>query len=197
MRLIILAAGEGSRLTGTSMPKTLLHLGNGETVAERLIRQADLPTTVVIGYKADTVTRWLKGKADFVYNQAWHKTSPVYSLELATVRKPGPYLVVYGDTVFKDESIKEMIELPGTVGVYINRWGGPYFELDGVVTRVSSEPISDFGSSGIINMDSFNFNRQERSIGYCVAGYKYHVAQSININTDENLVEAREWIKSL
>ena len=198
MRLVILAAGQGSRLTGTRMPKALLSLGNGETVAERLIRQADLPTTIVVGYKADVMTRWLDGKADFVYNQAWEKTTPMYSLKLAALESPGPSLVVYGDTVFTDTDVWAMKALQGTAGVQVrNRWGA-YLDLGRVIERSSTDPISEFTFSGILNTEIPDENMKDYiSIGHNIVGYDYERIFSININDDEDLARAREWIKSL
>ena len=196
MRLIILAAGKGSRVRGTNLPKILFGLGNGETVGSRLIRQANLPTTIVVGYMAETVMRAFGNMASFVHNPVWMHTGPVESLERAAMIFPGPSLVVYGDTVFTDSDVWKMKGLTGTAGVCVKDWYGPHLSLGRIIDDVSADQISDIGFSGILNT-AIPAHLHGPSLGWAVKGYGYERVFSININTDMDLVRAREWIKSL
>ena len=108
MRIIILAAGVGSRL-GRPIPKPLTTLADGETILARqlrLLREGfDRPQiSIVVGFKKDMIME-AHPDVGYVYNERFGETNTSKSL-LHGLAQTGdePVLWMNGDVVF-DESI--------------------------------------------------------------------------------------------
>lgn len=108
MRIVILAAGVGSRL-GNPMPKPLTVLADGRSIMERqfenIASHFDPGTTsVVVGFKKDVIMEAFPD-VSFIYNQHFGETNTSKSL-LKALRLTGtdPVLWMNGDVVF-DESL--------------------------------------------------------------------------------------------
>lgn len=112
-RVIILAAGSGSRLKSESggVPKSLVDLG-GVNLFDLNLRSLDLAgveksdVTVILGYEsplfATTVT-----DCKVLINANWESSSQVESLAIALLEdSPGPKLALYGDVFHNVEAIR-------------------------------------------------------------------------------------------
>ncbi len=105
MRVVILAAGVGSRL-GNPYPKPLTELSDGRSIMRRaldnLAGRFDLSdVSVVVGFKKDMVMEAFPG-VSFVYNPLFGETNTSKSL-LKGLRLTGrePVLWLNGDVVFE------------------------------------------------------------------------------------------------
>jgi len=112
MRVIILAAGAGTRMgTSNLMPKCLLKI-NGTTIIERLINQLQSlhinDITLVVGYKKkriiDVVSKKYKN-VKFICNHAYMEDTNILSLTLALKDRLSPYYLFEADCVFDNDCI--------------------------------------------------------------------------------------------
>ncbi|MFN3255098.1 MAG: NTP transferase domain-containing protein [Ilumatobacter sp.] len=112
MRIIILAAGVGSRL-GRPIPKPLTQLADGYTILERQIRMLQahfdgVQIVVVVGFKKDMIME-AHPNVLFAYNERFGETNTSKSL-LRALSQTGDDDVLWmnGDVVF-DASLLEAI----------------------------------------------------------------------------------------
>lgn len=109
MKVVVLAAGQGSRL-GETQPKTLTRLSNGDSILQRQI-EALLPWVslhdiyIVVGFKKEMIMEAIPHLL-YVYNERYHVTNTAKSL-LAGLRKAGNDDVMWinGDVVLESEVI--------------------------------------------------------------------------------------------
>jgi len=109
LRVVILAAGLGSRLGG-DLPKSLSLLSDGRTILQR---QLDLfgskfgaeRLTIVVGYRKEQLIE-AAPDATFVYNEAFARTNTSQSLLRALVATlNAPTIWVNGDVVFEEGAL--------------------------------------------------------------------------------------------
>ncbi len=115
MRIVILAAGIGSRL-GNEAPKPLTLLANGKTILENQIDNLkDFfsidEVVIVTGYKKELLLE-AQPQATFVYNKEFRETNTSKSL-LCAMRKFSDESILWfdGDVVFDEKMISSFIEL--------------------------------------------------------------------------------------
>ena len=104
MRIVILAAGVGSRL-GRPIPKPLTTLDDGRSILQRQIDSLSRtfpqsPITIVVGFKKDMVMEAFP-RVGFVYNDRFGETNTSKSLLRALEQPPtDSVLWLTGDVVF-------------------------------------------------------------------------------------------------
>jgi len=112
MRAIILAAGQGKRISNvTNRPKCVLEVG-GETIIGRqlrLLEKAYCASRIVVGYKAKEIIDCIGWGKDIVYNPLWKQSNTLVSLMFAISDRPIDTLVINGDVVFGEGLIKELM----------------------------------------------------------------------------------------
>jgi len=129
MKIIILAAGRGSRLGERTRekPKCLCTL-QGETLLERCLKTLDLAGVarsdigIVTGYKSELIH--VDGATKF-HNDNWEQTNMFVSLTMASewlTRET--CLMCYSDIVFTPDLIKRLVdyEAPLVVPYYTEYW---------------------------------------------------------------------------
>ena len=197
MRLVILAAGMGSRME-SSIQKSMFLVGR-ETIAERIIRQSGLKDVImVVGYNAEAVMDYFHPFATFAYNPYWSTTGPVCSLRIAGAVYDGPAVIVYGDTVFKDNDVQNVVQGRNTVGLKSQRdEGSAFIHKDGPIARVRK--YGEYSFSGIVKvsniMDFVGGVADTKPVGSCIGGTNWADVDSVNINTRLDLERARLWIR--
>lgn len=115
MKIIILAAGLGSRLRegASEVPKPLTRLDNGQTIMERQVLNISNyfdvhDIMVVVGYKAGIIMEEFP-HLTYIYNQDFSSNNTSKSLLKALMKvKDEPVLWFNGDVVF-DESLLESL----------------------------------------------------------------------------------------
>ncbi len=157
--VILLVAGLGSRL-GTSHPKCLSPLGNGETILSRqvrLLRALDLNITAVVGFKKDLI---IEAEPDllFAYNPNYDRTNTAKSL-LAGLRgiRGQDVLWLNGDVVFEEGVLQRVLE-EGTSTVAVNNARVAEEEVkytldaDGFIAEISKSVRDPLGEAVGINL---------------------------------------------
>ena len=122
MKVIILAAGMGSRLGALTndKPKCMLKLFN-ETLIERQIKifhSCNInDITIVTGYRSEEIDI---PNVNYVKNKNYETTNINESLFCALEPSSSPILVTYSDIVFEQKIIQQMLEFTGDVGLAVN-----------------------------------------------------------------------------
>jgi choline kinase len=122
MKVIILAAGEGSRLRPytNEMPKCLVPLGGKSVLDWQLdtMRSCGIDDiTIVKGYMADCIER--EGLNSFV-NKDYATTNMVMTLWCAEEKMEGEVIVAYGDIVYDNEVLQALIDAPHDISVVVD-----------------------------------------------------------------------------
>ena len=116
MKLIILAAGVGSRLGSLTSkePKPLLQIGN-ITLIERLIKQFEKHNVrdinVVIGYKGNQIKKRFGNKYNFINYPNFRKTNNLHTLWNARHLLKGneDVIISFADLLIEDKIVKKII----------------------------------------------------------------------------------------
>ncbi|MEA1896952.1 MAG: phosphocholine cytidylyltransferase family protein [Bacteroidota bacterium] len=113
MKIIILAAGIGSRL-GNPFPKPLTPLKNGKTImqqqVEKLISYFSVDDiSVIIGFKKDLIMESFPDLS-YIYNQSFDRTNTSKSLLKGLKKYPkSSILWLNGDVVFDEKILEHML----------------------------------------------------------------------------------------
>ena len=165
MKIIILAAGIGSRL-GNPFPKPLTPLKNGKSImkmqVERLSKTFDIDSiSVVVGFKKDLIMERFP-ELLYVYNPFFDRTNTSKSLLQALKKhKNEAVLWLNGDVVF-DEKILEILkpyieEDKSFVAVNKSKVGEEevkYTLQDGFINKLSKTVTNGLGEAVGINFIS-------------------------------------------
>lgn len=114
MKAIILAAGAGTRLTGTDVvrPKCLAPFDGAPLIQlqMRALRAHGIDdVTVVIGYGADRVRLACDGQVRFVENSKYAETNSLYSLWLARALLRDDFVVMNCDVLFHPALLADLL----------------------------------------------------------------------------------------
>ena len=130
MKVIILAAGQGTRLRPLtdSYPKCMVKI-NGKSIIRRQldtmyscgIKENDI--TIVAGYKSEVLKEGLKDTGvHFIVNMEYETTNMVYSLMCARniLEKEGDILVSYGDIIYGVPVLEKVMESSNGASVVVD-----------------------------------------------------------------------------
>ncbi|MEW6127527.1 MAG: phosphocholine cytidylyltransferase family protein [Acidobacteriota bacterium] len=115
MRGIILAAGKGIRLNGTTgnTPKCLLEIGDC-TLLERQMQTLKScgirDITVVVGYQSERVRKFCEPETRIVENSIYEKTNSLFSLWLAREYLSDGFVVLNSDVLFHPRLLTNLLE---------------------------------------------------------------------------------------
>jgi choline kinase len=124
MNAIVLSAGQGRRLLPLTQrdPKCLLEVDGPRTVLElqlrALARCGIRHTTVVVGFGADRVERFLAGiripnlRVDALFNPFYASSDNLATCWLARVAMTEDFVLLNGDTLFEDRVLLRVLEGP-------------------------------------------------------------------------------------
>ena len=114
MKIVILAAGVGSRL-GNPFPKPLTVLSDGRSIMERQLANLaryfePASVSIVVGFKKEMIMEAFPD-VSYIYNQNFGETNTSKSL-LKALRQTGnePVLWFNGDVVFEPDLIRLLLE---------------------------------------------------------------------------------------
>ena len=122
MKVIILAAGMGSRLRSLTndKPKCMIKLFN-ETLIERQIKIFHSHNindiTIVTGYRGEIIDI---PDVNYVKNENYETTNMNESLFCALEPSNSPVLVTYSDIVFEQKIIQQMLEITDGIRLAVN-----------------------------------------------------------------------------
>ena len=130
MRVIILAAGMGSRLRPLTndKPKCMIKLFN-ETLIERQIKifhSCNInDITIVTGYRNEIIDI---PNVNYVKNENYETTNMNESLFCALEPSNSPVLVTYSDIVFEQKIIQQMLEITDGIRLAVNLNWKKYYQ---------------------------------------------------------------------
>ncbi len=126
MKVIILAAGRGSRMMHLTDDKPkCLTVFRGVTLIERTLslvqKYFDLSDIrIVTGYRANDLAYLPISK---LHNQDWNQTNIIGSLSVAhDFLRTEDCLVIYSDIFFEESAIKSMLEVEGAAVLSVVNW---------------------------------------------------------------------------
>lgn len=165
MKVIILAAGKGSRLGDyiQDKPKCLLPFGE-ETILSRQIRILSLvgikkeDVYVVTGYKAEM----LAGYANEIYNEHYASKENSYSLGLAFSQLQDDLLVLDGDLIFDQELIQQILD-DSRKNVLLSQKSDDTTESTGILEDSSHKLLEigkQVGQSGYVYLSIFKISKE-------------------------------------
>ena len=130
MKVIILVAGKGERLMPLTKntPKSLLELGNGETILERQlqsIKKCNVDEVVlVVGYKAEQVEAKIKDITDIkikaVYNPFFDVSNNLVSAWMAREDMKDDFIILNGDVIFKHSVLRDLLNVDQEITMVID-----------------------------------------------------------------------------
>ena len=142
MKAIILAAGRGLRLGELTkeLPKPLIDV-NGKSIIERQIssfRKAGIDEiTIVTGYKKD---KFIFEDVEYVFNPKYEEVEQAFSLMTARKQISGNVIISFGDTIFEDKIIEQILNTKNDIVIGVEPKWREYYEK-----RMDNPPaISDF-----------------------------------------------------
>jgi len=124
MNAIVLSAGQGRRLLPLTErdPKCLLEVDGPRTVLElqlrALARSGIRQATVVVGFGADRVERFLAGiripnlRVDALFNPFYASSDNLATCWLARGAMTGDFVLLNGDTLFEGRVLQRLLESP-------------------------------------------------------------------------------------
>lgn len=127
MKIIILAAGQGTRLRPLTdeQPKCMVSI-NHVSIIERILKTIsacgikERDVWIVAGYKASVLEKFLHGRdINFIYNADYKTTNMVYSLMCAkdVLESDEEIIVSYGDIIYESSVLKKVMEAPYELSV--------------------------------------------------------------------------------
>ncbi|MDR1519040.1 MAG: NTP transferase domain-containing protein [Planctomycetota bacterium] len=130
MRFVILAAGQGTRMhpfTNTT-PKCLMHLGHGETVAERMARvlrkiAPAAEIVYVLGFMHNEIRAVLPPHVEVIQNPFYSVSNSIASLWFARNKLDDDIVLINGDIVLSEAALAEVAALknPATIVLDSNK----------------------------------------------------------------------------
>jgi choline kinase len=124
MKAIVLSAGQGRRLLPLTDrdPKCLLEVDGPRNVLELQLRALGRcgirQTTVVLGFGADRVERFLAGtrisgmRVETLFNPFFASSDNLATCWLARIAMTGDFVLLNGDTLFEDAVLEKLLASP-------------------------------------------------------------------------------------
>lgn len=207
MKVIVLAAGQGSRMMPLTAqtPKPLLPF-KGKTILERLILQLQKHSqdiTVVVGYRADAVidvlTASFGARINIIRNDRFSEDINILSLSVAIKENTEPFLVFEADCLYEDECITKVFE-PSLVNVSSWFTLGDFVsgQLGGILKADNSGAVKDVR---IVPKYDERFKGYKKLIGILKVGpseiktYSEYLANSVIKDTKQYYLQP--WIDNL
>ena len=160
MKAIILAAGKGRRLKKTfDKPKCLIRLSNGETILERIcriLRKNGIEKIIVVtGYKKQLIDQEQIKNIKTVFFPKFSKTNNLQTLLSVKKFINGEFLCLFGDIVFDENIIKDLISIKKRHILLAVR--KKKILQDTMRVRVKKKKISEIGNQVTVNQADGNF----------------------------------------
>jgi UDP-N-acetylglucosamine diphosphorylase/glucosamine-1-phosphate N-acetyltransferase len=171
MQVIILAAGEGTRMRPLthSTPKPMLPVGNRPLVAhtaDAAIAAGADELVFVVGYKAETVRSYFGDRYDGVsvtYATQEEQLGTAHAVRAAREHIDGPFAVLNGDDLYDRASIESLFESSPAIAAFRVDNPSDYGVLsitDECVTGIIEKP--DEPPSNLVNAGAYVFPGEAR-----------------------------------
>lgn len=173
--VIVSMAGMGTRL-GENRPKGLIDIGKHKLVYYLLQLVREIPDVrIVVGFQAEDVMEYVKSirpDVHFVLNADYATTTCAYSINLGCRDLTEPYLVVDGDLLLNRFSFEHFLQTcergETLVGITPAKTEQAVFvdidEVGKTIRNFTREPVSRWEWSGVVFVNGFHIDAQERFI---------------------------------
>ena len=128
MKMIILAAGQGTRLRPLTddKPKCMVEY-KGKAIIDYILETANIcnikDIAIVNGYKKDVLESYLKNqKVTFFTNENFDKTNMVSTLFCAKEYMDEDLVISYADIIYKEEILQKLIESENDFSVIVDKY---------------------------------------------------------------------------
>jgi len=164
MKVIILAAGKGTRLNKYTqdMPKGMLKVFDKPLIMHQVETYKRLgvnDVTVIAGYQNEKINI---PEVNIVINHDYGSTNMVESLFCAADKIDGDVIISYGDIIFEERICRDIIDFSGDIGVavdidwkdyWIARYGRVDYDIESL--SIKGEQILELGfdNPNIDNID--------------------------------------------
>jgi len=149
MKILILAAGTGSRLLPLTRntPKSLIDLGNGMTLLETQL-EAIRPTgvakvVIVTGYRSEQIEAKIRHHEGFdfqiVYNPFFDVSNNLVSAWMAMPYLAGEFVLVNGDDVFRTQVLQRLLDAEGETTMVVSH--KPAYDEDDMKVHTRGERV--------------------------------------------------------
>jgi choline kinase len=145
MRIIILAAGQGTRLRPLtdSMPKCMVEVAGQSLIRRQLVVMKNCGISeedimIVCGYRKETLQTHLTDKlVKFIFNEDYETTNMVYSLMCAETEMKDDVIISYGDIIYDEAVLKKLIDSYSPISIVVDDGWYDYWNIR------SDDPLSD------------------------------------------------------
>ena len=149
MKILILAAGTGSRLwpLTRNTPKSLIDLGNGMTLLEsqlEAIRPSGITEVVIVtGYRSEQIEAKIRHHEGFdfeiVYNPFFEVSNNLVSAWMAKPYIDSEFVLVNGDDVFRAEVLQRLLASEGETTMVVSH--KPEYDEDDMKVHTSGDRV--------------------------------------------------------
>ena len=134
MKIIILAAGQGSRMGVISkeIPKPLMPIGDSNVICRlifQLLKRNKNDISIVVGYKSnqikETITKaFPNADINFIQNNAYKTDTNIYSVYLATKELQSTSCMIFeSECIYSDREIeKDLFKYGFTSLILVHNW---------------------------------------------------------------------------
>lgn len=153
MRIVILAAGTGTRLMPLTRntPKSLLELGNGYSLLETQLRSIQAcgvrDVTLVTGYRSEQIEAKLRHYRDFnftiIFNPFYRLTNNLVSAWLGLKDAQEETILLNGDDIFHPAVMERLLAHDGDLAMVVCRKDA--FDADDMKVRTAGARVLDVG----------------------------------------------------
>lgn len=191
MKIIILAAGKGTRLgkINKNKPKCLIEI-NGKSLIERnikLFKKAKLNPIIVTGYKGEELNFL---NLPTIFNSEFETTNMLWSLYKAREHMSEDFLVCYSDILVNLKQVTLLKNFKNGIGIIIDKNWLNYWKLRFQNPLVDAESLKISSDGNIIDIGRREYdlkNIQGQYIGFFkVSGEKRQTFINRLINFCEN-----------
>ena len=130
MKALILAAGQGSRLSPLTdnKPKCMVEYNNKPILEYALdtLKDNGLDVKIVVGYKKEVIEEFVKDTdIDLFINPDYNVTNMVYSLFCAESELNDDIIISYGDIIYSSEIIDKLVNSEDQISVIVDNKPDP------------------------------------------------------------------------
>jgi choline kinase len=149
MKIIILAAGQGTRLRPLTdqMPKCMVEAAGQSIIKRQLAVMArcgvlEKDIVIVCGYRKEALRSHLADRGvQFVFNESYETTNMVCSLMCAEAEMKEDIVISYGDIIYEEEVLQKILNAPFPISVAVDDdWYG-YWSARGENPLLDAETL--------------------------------------------------------
>lgn len=156
MQGVILAAGRGTRMGNTEIPKCLLKIGNITLIDHQLSCLKKLginDVLVVTGFHHDMIRDHLGSGVEYIFNENFENTNNLYSLSKAKEFVHDDFICLHADLLFHQNILKKCFEYDAQICLAVER----NLREETMRVQIHNEKILKINKTIPLNVSNGNF----------------------------------------